>query len=140
MSPCSLWPIYLKWLGLDNDKSSKLIWCPEKQRPDYILFKGLLCGMDKRQCVCLTICFCKFPLLTRKNSHENASQSTRTILEVDTYCDLWKKNHVSIGMLEIEMTHITRQLQLKDPWRDHTPLHFITTCDKKFLPYIICHR
>ena len=40
------------------------------------------------------------------------------VLEVDTYCNLWRKKHTSIDTLEIEMTCITRQpeyfkLQLK---------------------------
>ena len=41
-------------------------------------------------------------------------------LEVDMYCDLWRKKHTSIDTLEIEMTRITRQfkyykVQLKYP-------------------------
>ena len=33
------------------------------------------------------------------------------ILEVDTYCDLHRKTHTSIGTLDIEMTRITRRLE-----------------------------
>jgi hypothetical protein len=31
-------------------------------------------------------------------------------LEVDTYCDLWRKKYMSIDTLEIEMACITRKL------------------------------
>ena len=32
-------------------------------------------------------------------------------LEVDTYYDLWRKKHMSIDTLGIEMTRIVRQLK-----------------------------
>ena len=31
-------------------------------------------------------------------------------------------------------------IHAQGPRGDHTPLRFITTCDKNLLPYIICHR
>ena len=55
--------------------------------------------------------FANFSRLTRKNLHkENACHTYN--LEVDTYCDLWKKEtHTLIDTLEIKMTHIARQFK-----------------------------
>ena len=55
--------------------------------------------------------FASFSLLTRKNLHKNKCTSIDThILEVDTCCDLWRKNHTSIDTLEIEMIRILGNL------------------------------
>ena len=54
-----------------------------------------------------------YSLLTRKNLYQkNVCQLRPHKLEVDTYCDLWRKTfYMSIDTLQIEMTCITRQLK-----------------------------
>ena len=64
-------------------------------------------------CVCLTKFLQVFHFWHAKTrTHKDKRMSIDTHnLEVDTYCDFWRKKHTSINTLEIEMTSNTRQLK-----------------------------
>ena len=82
--------------------------------------------------------FASFKVLTCKNLHEKKGTSIDTHnSEVDMYYDLWRRKHMSIDMLEIDMTCIIRllkyyELELKYPENiTHNKENFIHS-----LPYL----